>query len=222
MTDDLLQEISRKLARVALEIGAIRLNPSEPFTWASGYRMPIYNDNRLLLGAVEYRNLVASVFREVIRLNKVEVDVIAGAATAGIPHAAILANLLELPLIYVRPKPKGHGMKNQVEGPLKIEQKTVVIEDLISTGRSALEVVTAIRSEGAFANHCLSIFSYGFKEAEDAFVKMGCGVYSLLTLPGLLTEAENLKKITSTQSLLLHEWSKAPFGWGEARGFSKE
>ena len=206
MTDDLLQEISRKLARVALEIGALRLNPSEPFTWASGYRMPIYNDNRLLLGAVEYRNLVASGFREVIRLNKVEVDVIAGAATAGIPHAAILANLLELPLIYVRPKPKGHGMKNQVEGPLKIEQKTVVIEDLISTGRSALEVVTAIRSEGAF----------------DAFVKMGCGVYSLLTLPGLLTEAENLKKITSTQSLLLHEWSKDPFGWGEARGFSKE
>ena len=221
MTDDSLNDISRKLAIVALEVGAVRLSLDEPFTWASGYRMPIYNDNRLLLGSAEHRNLVAQGFQGTICVKKISADVVAGAATAGIPHAAILANLLELPMIYVRPKPKEHGMKNQVEGLLRKEQKTLVIEDLISTGGSALKVVDAIRAEGAMVNHCLSIFSYGFGEAEKAFEAAECELHSLLTLSVLLNEAEKLGKINSGQSELLQKWHLDPFGWGDRNGFPK-
>tara|TARA_Y100001960_G_C14686921_1_gene834303 strand:+ start:104 stop:772 length:669 start_codon:yes stop_codon:yes gene_type:complete len=221
MTDYLLNDISRKLARIALEIGAVRLSPDKPFTWASGYQMPIYNDNRLFLGSAEYRNLIARGFYEIIRANNIEMDVVAGAATAGIPHTAILANLLELPMIYVRIKPKGHGMKNQVEGPLQKHQKTLVLDDLISTGASVLSVVDAVREKGALVNHCLSIFSYGFSEAEKAFVGAKCDLYSLLTLSVLIDEAGKCGKINSQQSELLREWRQDPFGWGERKGFPK-
>ena len=138
MVSKTLLEISRELARVALEIGAIQLNPEDPFIWASGYHMPVYNDNRLLLGLGEHRTLVGRGFQEIIRHENLALDVVAGTSTAGIPHATTLANLLDLPLIYVRSKPKGHGMQNQVEGLIKTHQKVIVIEDLVSTGASAL------------------------------------------------------------------------------------
>ena len=222
MTSEKFKEISRKLAHVALETGAVQFNSVDPFTWASGYRMPIYNDNRLLLGYVSYRNLVAEGFRETIRLGNIPVEIIAGAATAGIPHATLLANLMELPMIYVRPKPKEHGMGNQVEGPLLKGQRTVVVEDLVSTGGSALEVVSAIRAKGALADYCLSIFNYGFKETEKAFSEANCGLYSLLSLPVLLAEAEYMGKMSSGQSKLLRNWQQDPFNWGDGNGFPKK
>ena len=126
MRVDTLQEISRELARIAFEIGAVQLNPEDPFTWASGYRMPVYNDNRLLLNQTNHRILVCSGFQEIIRRENLFIDVIAGTATAGIPHATTLANLLFLPLVYVRSKPKKHGMENQVEGSMRKNQNAII------------------------------------------------------------------------------------------------
>ena len=145
-------KFSEEIAKISLETGAIRLEAETPFLWASGYRMPIYNDNRLLLGNSQHRQLIAEGFKDVITCKEIEVDVIAGTATAGIPPATSLANLLETPLIYVRPHPKEHGMKNQIEGILRQNQNVVVVEDLISTGRSALKAVAAIRKAGGNGN----------------------------------------------------------------------
>ncbi|MFQ5671740.1 MAG: orotate phosphoribosyltransferase [Nitrospinales bacterium] len=204
-----------ELARIALSIGAIKLNPENPFTWASGYRMPVYNDNRLLLGNAEHRLLVARGLRAVLTRENIPVDVVAGTATAGIPPATSLANLLRAPLIYVRPKPKQHGMQNQIEGILKSNQNTVVVEDLISTGGSALEAVAAVRRAGARVEHCLCIFNYGFAEAAEAFEKAHCRLHSLLTFPELLQYAENKKIMSSGQIALLRDWYQNPFDWGK-------
>ena len=162
-------KFSKEIAKISLETGAIRLEAETPFLWASGYRMPIYNDNRLLLGNAKHRRLIAEGFKDVITSKEIEVDVIAGTATAGIPPATSLANLLETPLIYVRTHPKEHGMKNQIEGVLRQNQNVIVVEDLISTGGSALNGVTAIREAGGKVDHCLSIFSYGFSKAIEQF-----------------------------------------------------
>ncbi|MBT6661576.1 MAG: orotate phosphoribosyltransferase, partial [Nitrospina sp.] len=160
---------SKEIAKISLETGAIKLEPETPFLWASGYYMPIYNDNRLLLGSSKHRQLIAEGFKDIIISKNIEVDVIAGTATAGIPPATSLANLLGAPLIYARSNQKEHGMKNQIEGILRENQKVVVVEDLISTGGSALKAVSAIRKAGGNVDHCLSIFSYGFSKAIEQF-----------------------------------------------------
>lgn len=213
------KEISAKLARAALDIGAIQLSPEAPFTWASGYRMPVYNDNRLLLGHHEHRLLVARGFEATLISNNIEVDVVAGTATAGIPPATTLADRLKKPLIYVRPQAKKHGMNNRIEGILKPGQRVVVIEDLISTGQSALAAVEAIREAGGEVAHCMSIFKYGFSQAEDAFASRNCRLHSLLTFDKLLDEAETSGYINAEQAALLLPWHKDPFGWGERHGF---
>ena len=141
-------DYSKKLAHIALEIGAIKLNPQNPFTWASGYRMPVYNDNRLLLGNAEHRLLIAEGFQDILRRENIHADAVVGTATAGIPHATTLANLLRTPLVYVRSSPKGHGMENLIEGVLTKSQNVVVVEDLISTGDSSLKAVEAVRKAG--------------------------------------------------------------------------
>ena len=149
---------SSKLSRMALESGAIRLSPEKPFTWASGYKMPIYNDNRLLLGKAEYRSFIAQIFAKYSEASVDNVDVIAGTATAGIPHATTLADRLSKPLIYVRATTKSHGMGNQIEGPLVPGQKVLLIEDLISTGGSAINAVNAIREGRAVSSSIASVF----------------------------------------------------------------
>lgn len=212
---------SKELARVALEIGAIKLDPDEPFTWASGYRMPVYNDNRLLLGKIDHRLLVAKGFESILRREEIGVEVIAGVATAGISHATTLANRLKIPLIYVRPQPKSHGMKNQVEGILKKGQKVVVIEDLVSTGGSALNAVKAIRESAGLVDHCLCIFSYGFKQAETLFSDEKCQLHPLLTFKDLLGYAGEQQLLAEDKINLLHTWRQDPFQWGEQQGFTK-
>ncbi|GJL80107.1 MAG: orotate phosphoribosyltransferase [Nitrospinaceae bacterium] len=214
--------VSEQLADIALQIGAIRIDTDNPFTWASGYRMPIYNDNRLFLGNADHRLLIARGFQSLIMDGKIVVDVVAGTATAGIPPATTLANLIEVPLIYVRPTAKKHGMKNQIEGVLKKEQNVVVIEDLVSTGGSALNAVMAIRELGGRVDHCFSIFNYGFQEADDRFKEFSCQLHSLLTFENLIDHAESIEKFTEPQLTLLRSWLDGPFSWGENHGFPRQ
>ena len=210
---------SSKLSRMALESGAIRLSPEKPFTWASGYKMPIYNDNRLLLGKAEYRSFIAQIFAKYSQASVDNVDVIAGTATAGIPHATTLADRLSKPLIYVRATTKSHGMGNQIEGPLVPSQKVLLIEDLISTGGSAINAVNAIREVGGIVGHCFCIFTYGFIEARQRFDKINCQYDSILTFPDLLKEAESMQMLPNDQIESLRIWHKEPFKWAENKGF---
>ncbi len=210
---------AQQLARISLEIGAIKINSKKPFTWASGYRMPVYNDNRMLLGNAEHRRLVAEALQALIVKENFPVDTIAGVATAGIPHAATLANLMKAPLIYVRPSPKEHGLKNQVEGILKPGQSVVVVEDLISTGGSAIKAVDAIREAGGKVDHCLGIFSYGFSETGQRFEQAQCRLHTLLDLDSLLKYAVENGKIGPEEKQVLETWAQNPFQWEKQQGF---
>jgi len=212
-------KFSEEIAKISLETGAIQLEAETPFLWASGYRMPIYNDNRLLLGSAKHRRLIADGFKDVITSKEIKVDVISGTATAGIPPATSLANLLETPLIYVRTHPKEHGMKNQIEGVLRQSQNVVVVEDLISTGGSALKAVTAIREAGGKVDHCLSIFSYGFSKAIEQFKNARCQLHNLLNFEELMLLAMKNKSVSTEQLSLLKSWHSDPFNWGSKNGF---
>ena len=212
-------KFSKEIAKISIETGAIQLNPETPFLWASGYRMPIYNDNRLLLGNPKHRRLIAEGFKDVITSKEIDADVIAGTATAGIPPATSLANLLETPLIYVRTHPKEHGMKNQIEGVLRQNQNVIVVEDLISTGGSALNAVAAIREAGGKVDHCLSIFSYGFSKAIEQFKNARCQLHHLLNFEELILLARENKSVSTKQFSLLKSWHSDPFNWGSKNGF---
>ncbi len=211
--------IAENIARVALEIGAIQFNAQQPFIWASGYKMPIYNDNRLLLGNAGHRALITQGFQDLLKKCAAKVEVIAGTATAGIPHATTLADLLQLPLIYVRPAAKIHGMGNRIEGPLRQNQQVLVIEDLVSTGGSAANAVTAIREAGGIVNYCFSIFSYGLTEATDKFKSISCGIHSILDFSELLKVALSTQNLSTNEIETLRSWQKAPFKWAENNGF---
>ena len=212
-------DFAQQLAKISLEIGAIKINPKKPFTWASGYRMPLYNDNRMLLGDTNHRALIAEAMMAIIDKKELRIDTVAGVATAGIPHATSLANLIQLPLIYVRSSPKEHGLKNQVEGILKPGQAVVVVEDLISTGGSAIKAVDAIRQAGGVVEHCLAIFSYGFNEAKRRFEESHCQLHTILNLDSLLQFAVKQGHIASEEKEVMDTWMQNPFEWGKQQGF---
>lgn len=225
--EGIIDELGRKIAEQGLRIGAIKLNPDNPFQWASGYRMPIYNDNRMFLFYPETRRAIARGLAEIVRTHEMALEVVAGTATAGIPHGALLADLLSLPFIYIRDKPKGHGLKNRIEGldaDSDLEgRRVVVIEDLISTGGSSARAVEAVREARGSCHWCISIFSYGLGKAEEAFTAMDppCNFTSLLTFPVLLETARAGGFLSGDQISLLENWREDPFGWGEAHGFPK-
>ena len=177
---------AEQIAIAALEIGAIQLKPESPFRWASGYYMPIYNDNRLLLSSAKHRRLVAEGMQQIIKNQALEYDVIAGTATAGIAPATTLADLEESPLIYVRPKPKEHGKKNQVEGKLEQGARALLIEDVVSTGGSSMKAALALRDEGAVVENCLCIFTYGFSASTQLFQENNCRILPLLDFPAIV------------------------------------
>ncbi|TFH65823.1 MAG: orotate phosphoribosyltransferase [Gemmatimonadales bacterium] len=222
-----MDDLGRTIAEYGLRIGAIKLNPASPFQWASGYRMPIYNDNRMFLFYPEMRRTIAQGLADIIRDRGIRPDVVAGTATAGIPHGALLADLLSLPYIYIRDKPKAHGLKNRIEG-LDAEsdlggRTVVVIEDLISTGGSSARAVEAVREANGVSDWCLSIFSYGLEKAAEEFAALepACEFTSLLTFPVLLDVARTGGFLSEDQISLLAEWREDPFGWGEKNGFPK-
>jgi orotate phosphoribosyltransferase len=201
---------AKEIAGQLLEIGAVHLRPDQPYTWTSGIKSPIYCDNRLTMSHPPVRRRIAQAFADVIRERFPEVEVIAGTATAGIPHAAWVAELLDLPMIYVRDKAKGHGRQNQIEGSLTQGQKVVVIEDLISTGGSSLKAAKAVQSEGGDVLGVAAIFSYQFPEAEVLFTEEGIPVTTLSHYTALLETARERGVITAEQESLLADWRKAP------------
>ncbi len=234
---DDLQKNAKHLASISLGIGAIKLRPDKPFQWASGYMMPIYNDNRMLLGKSMHRKHIVESFRKIISYYSLPGSIIAGTSTAGIPHATSLADKLNLPLVYVRDKSKEHGMKNRIEG-IDAEKdlagrQVILIEDLISTGGSSASAVDAIRKANGRINYCLSIFDYGLDEAKNIFsgqksfdkeghkLNPSCEVFSILDYDTLLSVAQVQGYIGQSQLKMLEEWRADPFNWGAKHGFPK-
>lgn len=199
---DLKTEITRHL----LEIEAVQIRTDEYFTWTSGIKSPIYCDNRLTMSYPVVRRKIADGFVELIQKNGWEPDNIAGCATAGIPHAAWLAERLNLPMVYVRSSPKGHGKGNQIEGKVEPGEKIVVIEDLISTGGSSLEVVRVLRDAGAEVLGVLAIFSYGLEKAKENFKAAGVSVETITGYDFLLDMLEKEKKIRNAEKNELKSW----------------
>lgn len=201
---------AKKIASSLLEIGAVHLRPDQPFTWTSGIKSPIYCDNRITMSYPSVRRQIAQAFAELIRETYPEAQVVAGTATAGIPHAAWVAELLDLPMIYVRDKAKGHGRQNQIEGALAAGQKVVVIEDLISTGGSSLKAAQAVQAEGGEVLGVVAIFSYQFPDAEALFADAGVPCTTISNYTALLEAAKEQGVISAEQETLLAEWRKAP------------
>lgn len=205
-------EIAASVAKKLLQINAIQLSPQNPFIWASGLKSPIYCDNRLILSYPEIRQTVVDGFVQLIN-EQLEFDLIAGVATAGIPHGALVANQLNAPFIYVRSKAKGHGKENLIEGKIPTAGKVVVIEDLISTGGSSLKAVEALRTAGLQVSSVLAIFSYGFPLATEAFSAANCPFQTLSNYDVLLEVARAENYLNEEEFELLKTWREDPKGW---------
>ena len=207
---------ARELAAHLLEINAVVLRPSDPFTWTSGWNSPIYCDNRLTLRFPEIRNKIENEFTAIINDKFSHIDVVTGTATAGIPHAAWVASNLNKPMAYVRAKAKAHGMGNQIEGGVKKGESTVVIEDLISTGGSAFSVVEALKFVGANVEAVLSIFTYGFDKASKRFSDVEVPVYTLTDYKTLVNVAIEKGIIDGDDLDLLASWRDHPEIWPDS------
>ena len=207
------KDTAEKTAELLLQINAIKLNPGNPFTWASGWKSPIYCDNRLILSFPVIRNYVRDEFSKKIEKQFGKPDVIAGVATGAIGIGILVAESMGLPFVYVRPEPKKHGRQNQVEGFLQKGQNVVVVEDLISTGNSSLQAVEALRAAGANVKGMAAIFTYGFEIAEENFKKANLELYTLSNYQNLLNLAVDKSYITEKEETTLREWSVNPSTW---------
>ncbi|MBC7534529.1 MAG: orotate phosphoribosyltransferase [Ferruginibacter sp.] len=201
------------VAEKLLQVQAVKLNVAEPYTWASGWKSPIYCDNRKLLSFPYERDFIKSELCSVIFEKFPEAQALAGVATAGIAWGAMAADQLKLPYMYVRPKPKEHGMGNQIEGLFEEGQKVLVIEDLISTGKSSLQVCDILKNAGVEVIGMVSIFNYGFTEAAEAFNTAGVKLSSLTNYEVLINIAEGKGLVNATQLHSLLEWRTRPSTW---------
>lgn len=202
-----------KIASDLLSIEAIKLSINDPFTWSSGWKSPIYCDNRMSLSYPETRTFIKSELAKVAKEKFPGYEAVAGVATAGIPQGALLADLLEVPFIYVRSKPKGHGMENLIEGKVDPGKKVLVVEDLVSTGGSSLKAAEALRQAGYEVLGMLAIFTYGFPLADENFEKAGITLHCLSNYSIMLEKAIEMGYITSGDVASLEEWRKAPALW---------
>ncbi len=209
--------MNRTIARILLEIGAVSLRVDPPFQWASGRLSPIYCDNRLIMSYPDHRQKVAEGFEALISSHDFKPDVIAGTATAGIPHAAWLAHRMGLPMVYVRGAAKGHGKQNQIEGKLEPGQRAVLVEDLISTGGSSIAAAQGLRDAGAELLGVTAIFTYGLAVAARRFAEAGMALDTLTRFEVLNQEAEAMGILTAEEKRVLAEWQKDPAGWSDAR-----
>jgi orotate phosphoribosyltransferase len=207
--------VQQTVARHLLAVQAVRLQPDTPFTWSSGWKSPIYCDNRVTLAYPDIRSFIKQALADAIRQQFPTAEVIAGVATAGIPQGALVADTLNLPYCYVRPEPKAHGMGKQIEGRLESTgQRVVVIEDLISTGGSSLKVVDALRAAGAEVLGMAAIFTYGFSVADQNFQAKNVPLICLSNYDALLTEAQSLNYISADAMESLAAWRQSPSDWG--------
>jgi len=207
------ENIAQQTAEYLLQINAIKLNPENPFKWSSGWLSPIYCDNRIVLSYPEVRTFLAATLAKGIRSEFGKEIVIAGVATGAIGIGILVAQQLDLPFIYVRPEPKKHGRKNQIEGQLKTEQKVIVIEDLISTGKSSLNAVIALKEAGAKVLGMKALFTYGFEISNIAFKNAEIKLQTLCDYQQLLTVALKQGKISKKQAENLQVWRKNPSEW---------
>ncbi len=207
-------ESSLKVAEFLLQIKAIKLQPNKPFTWASGWKSPIYCDNRVTLSYPKVRTYIRQQFVNVITEKFGKPDIIAGVATGGIAQGALVAQELGLPFVYIRSEAKKHGLTNMIEGVVEKGQSVIVIEDLISTGGSSLKAVEALRDAGCEVKGMSAIFTYGFKTADDNFKKAKCSLAVLSTYDILVKQALKSKYITEKDLKSLQEWRVNPSGWG--------
>ena len=206
--------MDNKIISKLVEINAIKLKPANPFTWASGWHSPIYCDNRKVLSYPDARKVVVDGFVKTIATNFKNVDVIAGVATGAIAHGALVAEALNLPFIYVRSAPKGHGLENLIEGDLKPNQRVVVIEDLISTGQSSLKAVDALREANANILGMVAIFTYGFDLAKQNFDSYKVPLYTLANYHELIEYALSINMVNNSQMSVLKNWRENPSEWG--------
>ena len=207
--------MNRKIAESLLEIKAVALKPNDPFTWSSGLRAPIYCDNRLTLSYPSVRKEIANGLKETILAKFPGAELIAGTATAGIPHAAWVSDLLDLPMCYVRSKPKGHGQGNQIEGKAEAGQKVVVIEDLISTGGSVITAVEALRKAGCEVLGVVAIFTYQLQKGIELLGNANITAYTLTDFETLSEIAREKGYIQGEDMNKLSEWRKDPVEWGK-------
>ncbi|MFC1597991.1 orotate phosphoribosyltransferase [Patescibacteria group bacterium] len=208
-----------EVAKILLEINAVTLNTDEPYRYTSGILSPIYCDNRLIMSYPDKRTQIVEAFLGAIEDNKLDFDMVGGTATAGIPHAAWIADRLESPMVYIRGKVKGHGKKNQVEGALEKGKQVLIIEDLISTGGSSVEAGEAVRNEGGEVSDCVAIFTYEMEKAKKRFADSNINLYTLTdftTLVGVASESGYLKEEDKDKVLA---WNKDPEGWGKTMGY---
>jgi orotate phosphoribosyltransferase len=207
--------MKHEIARYLLDVQAVKLRPTEPFTWSSGWRSPIYCDNRVTLSYPEARTFIKNALADAIHQAFSTADIIAGVATAGIAQGALVADVLNLPYCYVRPEPKKHGMGNQIEGRFQSGQRVVVIEDLISTGGSSLKVVEALRQAGAEVLGMAAIFTYGFPIAAENFQVADVPLICLSDYAALIEEAQRMNYVQADQLASLAAWREDPAGWGQ-------
>jgi orotate phosphoribosyltransferase len=208
-------ETASKVAEFLLQIKAVRLQPQQPFTWASGWKSPIYCDNRKTLSHPKVRTYIRQQFEKLVQDHFPKPDVIAGVATGAIAHGVLVAEVLGLPFVYVRPEPKKHGLGNLIEGEIQAGQSVVVIEDLISTGGSSLKAVDALREAGCDVKGMGAIFTYRFQNAEANFANAGCKLVTLCDYPSLIQQALKSEYINESDILALEAWREAPESWGK-------
>ena len=208
-------ERALKVAEFLLQIKAIKLQPANPFTWASGWKSPIYCDNRKTLSYPSIRTFIRQSYADVILDKFGKPDVIAGVATGGIAQGALVAQELGLPFVYVRTSPKAHGLGNQIEGDFEAGQKVVVIEDLISTGGSSLQAVNALRAAGCEVKGLVAIFSYGFDVATENFTNAKCPFETLTNYDYLMSQAVKHDYITESDVESLQAWRQDPANWNK-------
>ncbi|AUC22356.1 MULTISPECIES: orotate phosphoribosyltransferase [Polaribacter] len=207
------KDTAKKTAELLLQIKAIKLSPNDPFNWASGWKSPIYCDNRVTLSYPPVRVFLKEEISKLVELEYGKPDVIAGVATGAIAIGVLVAQQLGVPFIYVRPEPKKHGRKNQIEGHLESGQNVVVIEDLISTGNSSLNAVEALKEAGGVVKGMVAIFSYGFDIAKKNFEEKNVGLTTLSNYENLLEQALDSNYITDKELATLNDWRKNPSEW---------
>ncbi len=207
--------VAEQIARMFLEIGVIKLNAQSPYTWASGWKSPIYCDGRISLSYPPVRSYIKGELVTLIAQRFSEADAIAGVATAGIPQGALVADQLELPFMYVRSKAKAHGMTNMVEGEIVKGQKVVVIEDLVSTGGSSLKAIAALELLGLEVLGLVSVFTYGFDQAREAFTRASIPFVSLCNYDTLIKEAVEQDTVSINELSSLRDWRENPSAWGQ-------
>ncbi|MFC4808321.1 orotate phosphoribosyltransferase [Paenibacillus sp. GCM10023250] len=214
MTTSTLEQLPTDIANGLLQINAVALRPNDPFTWTSGLKSPIYCDNRLTMSYPAIRDQIAEGFAAVIRTQYPDCQAVAGIATGGIPHAAWAAQKLNLPMLYVRDKAKGHGKTNQIEGHFEPGQKVVLIEDLVSTGGSSLKAAVAVRDAGCEVLGVVAIFTYQFPQAAEAFAEAGIPLATLSNYSALIDVALENGIVQQSDVALLQAWRENPQAFG--------